>query len=96
MQLFLPLLWFFQGWCECHLLFSDIIADNRDHPQPLKAAIKQSKKDINLYLGATNGMFCAVKASLPCLAIRPEQANYPPFLLKCRCPLTCQRALATF
>ena len=48
---------------KCYFLFSDSVADNCDHPQPLKAAIKQSKTDINVYLGATNGMLFAVESS---------------------------------
>ena len=30
---------------ECHLLFSDIVANNRDHPQVLNTTIKQLKTD---------------------------------------------------
>jgi len=96
----LPFLWFFlrvseftitkdtSYVSECHLLFSDIVVDKSEHPQHLKVAIKQSKTDINLYLGATNRMLRTVKALLPYLAIRPEQANCSPFLLKDRCPCT--------
>jgi len=51
--------------------------DSRDQPQLLKATIKQSKADpfrkgVDLYLGATSGTLCPVKALLPYLAIRPE------------------------
>ena len=72
---------------ECYLSLPDISVDNRDHPQLLKVTIKQSKTDpyrkgVDLYLGAINGMLCPVKALLPYLAIRPERANSPLFILK--------------
>ena len=81
---------------ECHLSPSDISVDNRDYPQLLKVTIKQSKTDpfrkgVDLYLGATNGELCPVKALLPYLAIRPERANSPLFIFKDGRPLTRQR-----
>jgi len=81
---------------ECHLSPSDVAVDNRDHPQLLKVTIKQSKTDpfrkgVDLYLGATDGRLCPVKALLPYLAIRPEHSNSPIFIFKDGRPLTRQR-----
>jgi len=56
--------------------------DNCDHPKLLKVTIKQSKADpyrkgVDLYLGATDGRLCPVKALLSYLTciVVPIKSN---------------------
>ena len=59
---------------DCHLSIGEICIDSRDNPQLLKVTLKQSKTDpfcvgVDLYLRATGGTICPVKALLPYLAV---------------------------
>ena len=62
---------------DCHLSIDDISIYRRDNPQLLKVTLKQSKTDpfyvgVDLYLEATGGTICLVKALLPYLAVRGQ------------------------
>ena len=79
---------------DCHLSIDDISIDSRDNPQLLKVTLKQSKTDpfrvgVDLYLGATGGTICPVKALLPYLAVC-GQYKALLFILKDRKYLTRQ------
>ena len=57
--------------------------------------IKQSKTDpfqrgVDIYLGATGGTLCPIKAILPYLALTPKHRNGPLFIFEDGCSLTCQ------
>ena len=59
---------------DCYLSIDDISIDSRDNAQLLKVTLKESKTDhfrvgVDLYLTATGGTICPVKALLPYLAM---------------------------
>jgi len=58
---------------SCHLCLSDIAVNNRKNPCLLKVTIKESKtdpfrKEIHIYLGATDHSICPILGILPYLA----------------------------
>jgi hypothetical protein len=70
----------------------DLAIDSHDHPSLIRLLIKQSKTDpfreaVEIFLGATSGDICPVRAMVDYLSIRPATPG-PLFLLQSGSPLT--------
>ena len=77
---------------EVHLNLADLAIDSHDHPSLIRLRIKQSKTDpfregVEIFLGATKGDVCPVRALVDYLGTRPATPG-PLFLLQSGSPLT--------
>ena len=75
---------------EVHLNLADLAIDSHDHPSLIRLLIKPSKTDlfregVEVFLGASKGDICPVRAMVDYLSIRPATPG-PLFILQSGSP----------